>query len=105
MLADFYETLFGWSVDDLNEWQWAALRTGPDGGPDGGISRGERPQVFFYAPGDDLQSTLEHVDTHGGATIVEPWQPSDDLGISIFTDPEGNRVGLRCISSREPAAI
>ena len=104
-LAPFYETLFGWTFDGLNEWGWGALRTGPGGGADGALARGDEPRVFFYAPVDDLQAALDRVEVHGGQTAVAPWQVSEDLGIAIFTDPEGNRVGLQCMTAPPTSAL
>lgn len=95
-LAPFYETLFGWTFDGLNEWGWGALHTGDEGGPDGALATGDKPCVFVYATVDDLPGTLARIEALGGRTLMEPWQVTDDLAIAIFVDPEGNRAGLRC---------
>jgi predicted enzyme related to lactoylglutathione lyase len=101
--AAFYENLFGWSFDGLNEWDWGAMQTGPEGGPNGGLASSDEPSVFFYAPVDDLRATLDRIESRGGTTLVEPWQVSNSTSIAIFTDPEGNRVGLRCLGA--PAGL
>ena len=98
-LASFYEGLFGWTFDGINEWGWGALRTGPDGGADGALARGDEPRVFFYAPVDDLQATLDRIEARGGRTVIAPWQIDETHGIAIFTDPEGNHVGLQCVTA------
>lgn len=102
-LAPFYEALFGWTFDGLNEWGWGALRTGDGGGPDGALAAGEKSCVFVYATVADLPATLARIDARGGRTLIEPWQVTDDLAVAVFIDPEGNRAGLRCLAPVQAA--
>lgn len=104
-LASFYEALFGWSFDGLNDWGWGQVLTGPDGGPDGALAAGDAPCTFFYTTVTDIHAAVARVEAFGGRIAVDPWQVSDELAIAICTDPEGNRHGLRCLTAATATSL
>ncbi|MDF3831074.1 MULTISPECIES: VOC family protein [unclassified Pseudocitrobacter] len=51
--------------------------------------------TLIYLHTDDLIASLKRVASAGGACVFGPVEPGDDIGtIALFTDSEGNRVGL-----------
>ena len=51
--------------------------------------------AIIYLHTDDLAATLERVATAGGQCVFGPLELGQDIGtIALFTDSEGNRVGL-----------
>lgn len=94
----FYETVFGW---DIQQWEgvpyWLAT-TGPDteagiNGALGQKSEGLAVPIFVIEV-PDIAAAMVVVEEAGG-TIVHPKSPIPGVGYSAyFTDTEGNRLGL-----------
>ena len=96
----FYQDLFGWPINVLDETYALA---GDDGGqPTGGIGQAgpDSPYVGFvaYFPVDDVDSALARAERLGGIRVLAPVDTPVSR-IAVFTDPDGNRVGL---VSRQP---
>jgi predicted enzyme related to lactoylglutathione lyase len=96
-LQGFYSGLFGWKVDSNNPMSYGMVDTGGQAGINGGIMQTQAgmPQyVTFYVQVDDLQEYLDRAATLGAKTVVPP-TPIPDMGsFAMFTDPDGNMVGL-----------
>lgn len=96
-LQAFYAGLFGWKVDSNNPMAYGMVDTGGAGGINGGIMQTQTgmPQyVTFYVEVDDLQRYLDHATALGAKAVVPP-TPIPELGaFAMFTDPDGNMVGL-----------
>lgn len=96
-LQEFYAKLFEWKIDTNNPMDYGMADTGGDGGINGGIgSTGEdkQPYVTFYVQVDDLQAYLNRAEKLGGKTIVPPTEIPNVVTFAMFTDLEGNRIGL-----------
>jgi predicted enzyme related to lactoylglutathione lyase len=51
--------------------------------------------LIYLNAGDDLQATARRVEENGGKIIVPKTEISADMGyFAVFTDTEGNKVGL-----------
>ena len=92
----FYQDLLGWPVNVLDETYALA---GDDGGqPTGGIGQAgpDSPYVGFvaYFPVDDVDSALARAEQLGGTRVLAPADTPNESRIAVFTDPDGNRVGL-----------
>ncbi len=94
---EFYKHLFDWKVEE-----WAAFPYGmvqPEGersigGGIGPVQDGQQPSVTFYIMVDDLQAYLNKAEQLGGRTIVPP-SPIPGVGsMAMFSDPDGNILGL-----------
>lgn len=105
--AAFYETVFGW---DIQQWEgapyWLAT-TGPDTEPGINGALGQKSENFavpmFVIDVPDIEAAMASVEA-AGATIVHPKSPIPGVGYSAyFTDTEGNRMGL--FESDESAAL
>ena len=53
-----------------------------------------QPLTFPYVEVPDLEATLALVERLGGRTVLPPWQAEAAIRLALFTDPEGNRIGL-----------
>jgi len=92
-LHRFYSSLFGWTVDADNPMNYGLVTTG--GGINGGIGPAEgMTHVTFYVSVPDLEATLRKVGDLGGATVVPPTAIPNMVTFALFTDPQGNRIGL-----------
>jgi predicted enzyme related to lactoylglutathione lyase len=98
----FYAELFGWEVAaDPAMGGYGLVDTGAgDGAIGGGIGPAQEQQpaeksVKIYMRVDDLDSYLDRAEQLGGKRLVPPMDLPGDMGrIAIFTDPDGNQVGL-----------
>jgi predicted enzyme related to lactoylglutathione lyase len=93
----FYNELFGWNADANNEFNYGIVQKQGDDGIPGGIGGsfdGEQSFVTFYVQVDDLQATLDKVETMGGKTVMPPMEIPGSVTMAQFVDPEGHRIGL-----------
>jgi uncharacterized protein len=96
----FYCDLFGWQIAaDPAMGGYGLVDTGAGGEAiGGGIGTGEAPgekSVKIYMRVDDLDGYLERAEKLGGKRLVPPTDLPGDFGrFAIFTDPDGNQVGL-----------
>ncbi|MDQ0380268.1 VOC family protein [Amycolatopsis thermophila] len=93
----FYAELFGWQIGaDPAMGGYALVDTG--GGIGGGIGPSTAPGdagVKIYMRVDDLDAYLDRAERLGGKRLVPPTDLPGDFGrFAIFTDPDGNQVGL-----------
>ena len=110
LLRDFYRDLFDWTILPFD---WSiphfpndifAIDPTPPPLEDKGIKGHIYPlsddmdfsnRVSIFIQVEDLQETLEKIESHGGKTLVPPQVLPDGLGsIAMFLDPSGNVVGL-----------
>ena len=96
----FYAELFGWQVAaDSAMGGYGLVDTGAgDGAVDGGIGPASEPGdagVKIYMRVDNLDGYLDRAEQLGGKRLVPPTDLPGDFGrFAIFTDPDGNQVGL-----------
>ena len=92
----FYGALFGWRITDVPGLEGYPMWQAPNGISGGGLApRGEGfTQPRSYVEVDSIEDTLAKVTAHGGTVVAEK-QPVDDTSWwAVFTDPDGNTVGL-----------
>ena len=97
----FYTELFGWTVSaDPATDLYRLVDTGAgEGAIGGGIGQTagpeEKPTVKIYMRVDDLEAYLARAEQLGGKRLVPPTDLPGDFGAyAMFTDPDGNPVGL-----------
>src|SRR5216683_6988846 len=98
----FYAELFGWQVTaDPAMGGYALVDTGAGEGAIGGgigpaaAGAGEGAGVKIYMRVDNLDAYLDRAEQLGGQRLVPPTDLPGDFGkFAIFTDPDGNQVGL-----------
>ena len=95
-LQAFYAELFGWKIDAKNPMRYGMVQTGSKAGIPGGV--GQRAQAFqhhvtFYVQSADLEASLKRAVELGGK-VVMPMTKLPDTTLALFSDPEGNVIGL-----------
>lgn len=96
-LATFYAELFGWHVESMPaEMNYEMVDTHADGGINGGITtmQGPDPMITFYVEVDDPQKFLNRAESLGGKTVVPVTEIPNAVTFALFTDPDGNTIGL-----------
>ena len=110
LLRDFYRDLFDWMILPF-DWEIPhfpndifAIDPTPPPLEDKGIKGHIYPlseemdfsnRVSIFIQVEDLQETLEKIESQGGKTLVPPQVLPDGMGsIAMFLDPSGNVVGL-----------
>lgn len=93
-LHTFYAELFGWKINADNPMGYGLVTAGGDG-INGGIGPAQGiPGVTFYVRVPDLDAALRKVGQLGGSTVVPPTEIPKMVTFAVFTDPQGNRIGL-----------
>src|SRR5262245_31612463 len=93
-LQAFYADAFGWNVNADNPMSYGLVEANGRG-IGGGISGSPDPHgVTVYIEVDDLAAQLETVKRLGGTTVMEPTEIPGMVTLAMFTDPEGNLIGL-----------
>ena len=95
-LQQFYANLFGWNVDSNNPMNYGLVDTQTEDGINGGIAQEQElaTRVTVYVQVDDLQAYLDKAESLGGKTILPPTVIPDTVTLAMFTDPEGNIMGM-----------
>ena len=101
-LQSFYSSLFGWKANKLpGPMPYSAFdaKQGAEFGIDGGIYKvqdaNDRPGVRIYANVDSADAYMGKVEGLGGKVVVPANEvPGGGIKIGLFTDPEGNLVGV-----------
>jgi len=95
-LQEFYSKMFDWNVDASNPMNYG-LVSAEQAGVGGGISNGMDPNdsyVTIYAEVADLAAALKKAESLGGKTVMEPMAVPGGPEIAMFSDPDGNMIGL-----------
>jgi predicted enzyme related to lactoylglutathione lyase len=96
----FYGELFDWQIaadPELDGYALVDTGAGEDavGGGIGASSGPGDTGVKIYVRVDDLDAYLSRAEELGGTRLVPPTDLPGDFGrFAIFTDPDGNQVGL-----------
>src|SRR5256885_3038949 len=94
-MQSFYSDLFGWKVDSNNPMNYGMVETGGEGGINGGLSGGHgETGVMVYVGVNDLQGALDKAESLGGKTIMPVTEIPNTVTLAIFSDPDGNKIGL-----------
>lgn len=100
-LRDYYGQLFGWEFDTNNPMNYGVVaregNTTDDGvGIGGGVmGTSEFPgYVTFYVAVPDVEAALATAERLGGTRTMGPDEVMPGLVIGMFTDPEGNLIGV-----------
>ncbi len=92
---EFYSKLFGWNIDANNPMAYGMVAAPGGEGIGGGVTQSDNaPMVTFYVQVDDLAASLKKAEGLGGSTIMAPMDVPGGPKIAMFSDPDGNVVGL-----------
>lgn len=92
----FYEHLFRWQIAELPGFEGYPMWQAPNKISGGGLApRGEGfTQPRSYVEVDSIEETLQKVTANGGSVVMEKSPIDETSWWAIFTDPDGNTVGL-----------
>jgi predicted enzyme related to lactoylglutathione lyase len=104
-LRSYFGELFGWEfqVGDATTETVSSPGTygfihgsTTGGGIDGGVGGGEghEPRVLFYVGVPNVEAALRKAESLGGKRTMGPDQVPGGPVIGLFTDPDGNTVGV-----------
>jgi predicted enzyme related to lactoylglutathione lyase len=92
----FYQEMFGWPVNVLDETY--ALVGDDNGRPTGGIGQAGPGSpytgIVICFRVDDVDTALKRAEELGGSRTLEPQTLPGTGRMAVFTDPDGNTVGL-----------
>ena len=97
LLQDFYSNLFGWNINADNPQQYGLVDTGLKMGIGGGIYQGTEQQphgVVIYTQVEDIQAYLDKAVGLGGKVMLPITEIPNMVTYAMFTDVEGNVMGL-----------
>ena len=95
--AQFYSTLFGWSVNSDNPMGYREIRTGGKEGIEGGIWPAP-PQatnfVQLFMAVDDVKKSVKRAEDLGAKLLIPPTNLPDGSEMAVMHDPQGMSFGL-----------
>ena len=95
--GQFYSDVFGWETEEFPEMNYTTF-AGPDGSVGGGFNpvSDDAPAgtVMVYIGTDDLASSLQRIEAHGGKIILPNYEIPGVGTMAVFSDPTGNKVAL-----------
>ena len=105
-LADFYASLFGWTMHPVPGVGYTLVDTSGGSGINGGISAApEGPAaVTFYIETDDMQAALDKINLLGGKTETPITELADMVTFAQFSDLDGLLIGL-VLGPADPARV
>jgi predicted enzyme related to lactoylglutathione lyase len=91
----FYADLFGWDIDADNPLNYGSVAAG-EGGIGGGVgpTMDGSARTMFYVGVEDLQAKIDAAQALGAKTVMPPMDVPGGPSIAMFTDPDGNLIGL-----------
>ena len=94
--SEFYSGLFGWQIAEIPGYEGYPMWQAPNKISGGGLApRGEGfTQPRSYVEVDSIEETLAKVRESGGAVVMEKSPISETSWWAVFTDPDGNVVGV-----------
>ncbi|WP_244642754.1 VOC family protein [Phyllobacterium sp. 628] len=93
----FYKGVFGWDFNVLEPLNYGLTQTYekiPGGIGQASEGSSHPSGVVVYFPVDDIETTLAGVEKNGGRCVVQPWELPGYGRMAVFTDPDGNRIGI-----------
>ena len=95
--SEFYNKVFGWQVQHIEEMDYSTFTTG-DKELGGGFNPAPQNMpigsTLIYVGTDDIEASLSQIEANGGKTI-HPKSEIPGFGwFALFQDPGGNLVGL-----------
>lgn len=95
-LQAFYSTMFGWKFDMAPGTPGYGMVPCQEGSIPGGVGAAQQGPgyVTIYVGVDDAAAALALAEANGGETVVPPMVLPDGTTIGLFTDPQGQMVGV-----------
>ena len=95
--AEFYSSLFGWTVDANNALGYRQIDTGSKDGIQGGIwpAPPQAPDfVQLFMAVSDVRDSVERAEKLGAKTLIPPTMLPDGDEMAVMLDPQGMSFAL-----------
>jgi uncharacterized protein len=96
-LRDFYGSVFGWTFNADNPFNYGIADTGAGSGIGGGVGAPMGPgagYVTFYVSVPDIDAALAQITARGGKIVQPKTTVPNGPTLAHFSDPSGHRIGL-----------
>jgi uncharacterized protein len=101
-LQSFYGDLFGWKIVADNPMGYGVVAREENvtaegvgiGGGVGDMPEGVPGHLTFYVEVPSVEVALARAESMGGNRLMGPESPMEGLTLGMFSDPEGNVVGV-----------
>lgn len=96
-LQSFYAKLFDWKIDASNPMGYGMVEATEGRGIPGGVGQLDgkpQPKVLFYVSTTDIPDSLKKAEKLGGRTLMPRTELPGGTVLGLFSDPEGNPIGL-----------
>src|SRR5215217_3972912 len=94
--SQFYETLFGWKMQHVPEYDYTMWEDGSGYG--GGFNKVSEHtpvgQVLVYIDSDDIEGDLKKIEELGGSVVTPKTDIPGTGWFGVFKDPTGNTLAL-----------
>lgn len=92
----FYADLFGWQIAEVPGFEGYPMWQAPNKISGGGLAPREEgfTQPRSYVEVDSIEKTLQKVTANGGSVVMDRSPIDETSWWAVFTDPDGNTVGL-----------
>lgn len=93
---EFYSTIFGWQIAEVPGFEGYPMWQAPNKISGGGLAPREEgfTQPRSYVEVDSIDEALDRVTANGGSVVMGKSPISETSWWAVFTDPDGNDVGL-----------
>ena len=93
-LRSFYGDLFEWEFNVMEEMNYGMVEAEKGQGIPGGVGQQEGGHATFYVSTPSIEDSLKKAAKLGGSTLVPRTELPGGTIFAMFSDPEGNPVGL-----------
>ena len=93
-LRSFYGKLFDWKYEVMEDMDYGMVAADEGRGIPGGIGKGDLQRVTFYVSTTSINDALKQAEGLGGKTMMPRTELPGGTILAMFSDPEGNAVGL-----------
>lgn len=92
----FYSTVFGWQISEAPGYEGYPMWQAPNKISGGGLVRRTETSSapLSYVEVDSIDDALSAITANGGQILVEKSPISDTSWFAVFSDSEGNHLGL-----------
>lgn len=94
--AEFYSSLFGWSIAEVPGFEGYPMWQAPNGISGGGLApRSEGfTQPRSYVEVDSIDETISRAEAAGGSVAMPKGNITEKSWWAVIVDPDGNHIGL-----------
>lgn len=92
----FYSDVIGWQIAEIPGYEGYPMWQAPNQISGGGFTQrgGDLQTIRSYIEVDSIDEVLAKVNEAGGSVVMEKSPISETSWFAVFTDTEGNQVGL-----------